>query len=107
LQVLRFATVGDGAADVVLSGALSEAERWTTPGEFPAGDRNVLQVEMTGVQGSGPRRNVFGAVLGPAQPSNFGTGNQVMFVGSAAEFRRGNPGVDPGPGAETFVGPRP
>jgi hypothetical protein len=107
LQGLRIATVGDGAADAVLSGALSEAERWTTPGEFPAGDRNVLQVEMTGVQGSGPRRNVFGAVLGPAQPSNFGTGNQVMFVGSAAEFRRGNPGVDPGPGAETFVGPRP
>ena len=104
LRGTRIATVGDGAADLVLTGALSEAERWTTPGEFPAGDRNVLQVEMTGVQGSGPRRNVFAAVLGPAQPPNFGTGNQVRFVGSAAEFRRGNPGVDPGPGAEMFAG---
>jgi len=107
LQGTRIATVGDGAADLVLTGALSEAGRWVTPGEFPAGDRNVLHAEMNGVQGSGPRRNVFATVLGPAQSSNWGTGNQVRFAGSAAEFRRGNPGVDPAPGAEMFVDPRP
>ena len=107
LQGTRIATVGDGAADLVLTGTLSEAERWAVPGEFPAGDRNVLHAEMSGVQGGGPRRNVFATVLGPAQPSNFGTGNRVSFVGSAVEFRRGNPGVDPAPGAEMFVDPRP
>ena len=107
LQGTRIATVGDGAADLVLAGALSEAERWAVPGEFPAGDRNVLHAEMSGVQGSGPRRNVFEAVQGPSQPSNFGTGNRVRFVGSAAEFRRGNPGIDPGPTPEMFADPRP
>lgn len=107
LQGTRITTVGDGAADLVLAGALSEADPLGAPGEFPAGDRNALLVEMSGVQGSGPRRNVFAAVLGPAQPSSQGTGNRLSVLGDAAAFQRLNPGVVPGPGAELFVDARP
>ena len=77
LQGTRIVTPADDAADLVLQATLSETGQAGGPGEFPAGDRNVLRVEMSGVTGSGPRRNVFADVVGPLQPANFGTGNRL------------------------------
>lgn len=104
LQGTRIATVGDGAADLVLRGALSEAGPRAAPGEFPAGDRNVLHAAMSGVQGSGPRRNVFAQVVGPMRPTEQGAGNRLEFSGSRGEFERSNRGIDPAPAAGFFVG---
>jgi len=104
LQGTRIATVGDGAADLVLTGALSEAERWAVPGEFPAGDRNVLHAAMSGVQGSGTRRNVFAHVVGPARPGAQGAGNRLEIEGGSGEFTRSNRGIDPAPAGDFFVG---
>jgi len=81
LQGTRIATPGEDAADMVLQAALSETGQAGGPGEFPAGDRNVLRLQMSGVAGSGLRRNVFADVVGPVQPANFGTGNQLQVVG--------------------------
>jgi len=81
LQGTRIATRGEDAADMVLQAALSETGQAGGPGEFPAGDRNVLRLQMSGVAGSGLRRNVFADVVGPVQPANFGTGNQLQVVG--------------------------
>ena len=65
----------------MLQATLSETGQAGGAGEFPAGDRNVLRVEMSGVTGSGPRRNVFADVVGPSQPANFGTDNRLEIVG--------------------------
>lgn len=82
LQGTRIVTPGEGDADFVLQATLSETGQAGGPGEFPAGDRNVLRLQMTGVTGSGSRRNVFADVVGPVQPANFGTGNRLEIVGA-------------------------
>jgi hypothetical protein len=104
LQGTRIATVGDGASDLVLSGALSEAEPRAAPGEFPAGDRNVLHAAISRVQGSGSRRNVYGRVVGPTRPTEQGAGNRLEFSGRGEEFERSNREIDPEPAAGFFVG---
>jgi hypothetical protein len=104
LQGTRIVTVGDGAVDLVFTGALSEAGPRMAPGEFPAGDRNVLRAEMSGVQGSGPRRNVFAHVVGPARPGEQGVGNRLEIAGGSGEFTRSNRGIDPAPAGDFFVG---
>ena len=81
LQGTRIVTPGESDADFVLQAALSETGQAGGPGEFPAGDRNVLRLEMSGVTGSGSRQNVFAEVVGPVQPANFGTGNRLEIVG--------------------------
>jgi hypothetical protein len=104
LQGTRIATVGEGAADLVLSGAVSETGPRAAPGEFPAGDRNVLHAAMSGVQGSGPRSNAYAPVAGPTRSTEQGAGNRLEFSGSSAEFGRSNGGIDPAPPAGFFVG---
>jgi len=66
----------------------------------------VLRLQMSGVAGSGLRRNVFADVVGPVQPANFGTGNQLQVVGESETFRRSNRSIEPSPDARHFVGGR-
>ena len=106
LQGTRIVTPAEDAADLVLQATLSETGQAGGPGEFPAGDRNVLRLEMAGVTGSGPRRNVFADVVGPVQPANFGTGNRLQVVGGPDAFRQSNSSIEPQPGTHHFVGGR-
>jgi hypothetical protein len=106
LQGTRIVTPGEDAADLVLQATLSETGQAGGPGEFPAGDRNGLRLKMSGVTGSGRRQNVFADVVGPVQPANFGTGNQLQIVGESEAFRRSNPSIEPPPDARHFVGAR-
>ncbi len=104
LRGTRIRSDGEGAADLVLQGTMSEVAQAEGSGEFSAGNRNVLHVEMEDVSGSGERRNVYADVVGPAKPENWGAGNQLVFTGDAASFRRSNRGLDPPPDARFFVG---
>jgi hypothetical protein len=106
LQGTKFVTQSDDAADLVLQAALSEIGQASGPGEFPAGDRNVLRLQMSGVTGSGQRRNVFADVVGPQQPANRGTGNRLEIAGEVATFRQANPAIEPPPDPRYFVGSR-
>jgi hypothetical protein len=102
LRGTRIATEGDGAADLVLRATVSEIEQERAPMELPAGDRNVLRVRMSGVTGSGQRRNVFAEVAGPRNPANFGIGNQLRVVGELETFRQSNRAIRPLPGPQYF-----
>jgi hypothetical protein len=76
------------AADFVLVGARSL-------GLFSAGDRNVGRVDVQETTGTGHRANVTPTVC-------FGTGNQLVFVGTLAAFTASNPNIDPAPPAQFF-----
>jgi len=106
LQGTRIVTPGEDAADLVLQAALSETGQAGGPGEFPAGDRNVLRLQMSGVTGSGWRRNVFADAVGPLQPANFGSDNRLEVVGEVATFLQSNRAIEPPPDAQHFVGGR-
>jgi hypothetical protein len=103
LRGTRIQSDGDGAADFVLHGTLSEIGQAEGMGEFPAGDRNVLRVTMEDVTGSGLRRNVYADVVGPTKVENRGVGNRLELVGDPASFGRFNRGIDPPPDARFFV----
>ena len=45
---------------------------------FPAGDGNIVHVHVQETTGSGPRENLY------ADGAGFGTGNQLVFVGTLA-----------------------
>jgi len=104
LRGTRIRSDGEGAADLVLQGTMSEVAQAEGPGEFSAGGRNQLRVVMEGASGSGERRNVYADVVGPAKPGNRGAGNRLEFTGDAASFSRSNRGIDPPPDAQFFVG---
>jgi hypothetical protein len=104
LRGSRIMTEGDAAADLVLRATVSEIEQERAAMELAAGDRNVLRLQMSGVTGSGQRRNVFADVVGPLEPANFGTGNQLQVVGGSETFRRSNQSIEPPPGPQHFVG---
>lgn len=103
LEGTRISSVGEGAADLVLLGAVSEAEPWVKPGEFAAGDRNVLRASLTDVTGSGVTRNRFADVEGPVQSANAGIGNRLIIEGSLEQFRQTNRAIEPGPGDKFFA----
>jgi hypothetical protein len=99
-------TTGENAADLVLNGTLSEVAQAQGPGEFPAGDRNVLRVSLAGVSGSGAGRNRYLDVAGPVLPENQGAGNRLEFAGDRAGFLQSNRGLLPPPDARFFDGDR-
>jgi hypothetical protein len=103
LNGTRIRSGGEGAADLVLRAAASELGRAGGAGEFPPGDQNTLRLEMRGVTGSGPRRNVFAHVTGPVQTMNQGTGNRLEIVGDATLFVQSNRAIEPLPDAGFFV----
>lgn len=103
LRGTQIQTEGEGAADLVLQGAMSDLE-FDDNREFPAGDRNVLRVLMHGVTGSSaPRANTYADVFGPELESNRGSGNRLEFAGSLAGFEQSNTGITPAPPAEFFL----
>jgi hypothetical protein len=104
LHGTRIRSDGEGAADLVLQGAMSEIEQAEGPGEFPAGNRNVLRVVMEDVSGSGERRNVYADVVGPTRPENQGVGNRLEVTGDPTSCGRSNGGINPLPEAQFFVG---
>ena len=106
LQGTRIVTPGEEAADFVLQATLSETGQAGGSGEFPAGDRNVLRLQMSGVTGSGLRRNVFADVVGPVQSANFGTGNRLEIEGTRSVLVQANRSVDPVPDERFFLGNR-
>jgi hypothetical protein len=59
---------------------------------------------MSGVQGSGPRRNVYAHVVGPTRSDGQGAGNRLEVAGGVGEFARSNRGIDPAPAGDFFVG---
>lgn len=103
LQGTQIVTPGEEAADFVLQATLSETGQAGGPGEFPAGDRNVLRLQMSGVTGSGQRRNVFAHVVGPLQTANHGTGNRLEVAGDEATFLQSNRTIEPPPGPQYFA----
>ncbi len=103
LRGTRIRSDGEGAADLVLQGAMSEVAQAEGPGEFPAGNRNVLRVVMQDVSGSGQRRNVYANVVGPKGFENQGVGNRLEVTGDATSFVRSNGSIDPPPNAQFFV----
>jgi len=102
LHGTRIQTDGEGAADLVLQGAMSDLEQDDSR-EFLPGDRNVLLVLMRDVKGSpAPRANSYAAVFGPELESNRGSGNRLEFVGNLEEFNQSNKSLSPAPPAEFF-----
>jgi hypothetical protein len=104
LRGTRIRSDGEGASDFILQGAMSEVAQAEGPGEFPAGNRNVLRVVMEDVSGSGERRNVYADVVGPTRLENQGVGNRLEVTGDATSFVRSNGGIDPPPNVQFFVG---
>jgi hypothetical protein len=103
LEGTRIASVGEDAADLVLHGAVSEAEPWVSGGEFAVGDRNVLRASLTNVTGSGVTGNRFGDVDGPVQPANAGAGNRLVIEGTREQFMSSNRAIEPEPAARFFA----
>jgi hypothetical protein len=94
-------SVGDAAADLVLRGAGADPSPQRDVRLTP-GQRNELQVRLTGVRGSGPRANRYVDCDCPATDPAVDDGNRVVLEGTAAEFALANPGVLPPPPATMF-----
>ncbi len=107
IERLRIRTEGAAAADLELRAAWSEVAQAGGPGEFPAGDHNVLRLRIRDSVGSGRRQNLYAAVDGPVEPANRGTGNRLEIAGRPGEFATSNRGFDPPPPAEHFAGELP
>lgn len=105
LERTRLRTDGAAAADLQLWGAWSEIAQAQGPGEFPAGDGNVLRVRAEGLSGSGRRQNAFGNVAGPVKPGNQGVGNRLEIEGRQEAFVESNRDLDPPPPAQSFTDP--
>lgn len=106
LEGTRIVSAGEGAADLVLRAAWTEAQPWVTPGRFAAGDRNVLRAKLDDVRGSGVTRNRFAHVDGPVQPDDAGVGNRLVIGGTLEQFKQGNRAIEPAPAQEFFRGVR-
>ncbi len=96
---LKTLEAGGAGADFQLAAAASFAQG--SGGEFPAGNDNTLTVLVRDATGSGPRANLYEDVFGPLLPQNFGSGNRLEFVGTAAAFEESNRDIEPAP-PETF-----
>ena len=105
LRRIRIRSVGEGAADLSLHGALSESESGNETGsEAPMNAQsNVLRVSIQGSSGSGPRRNVYANAWLSGEADAAGR-NRLESAGSRAAFLESNTGFDPTPGAGYFVG---
>ena len=103
LRGTHIRTEGEGAADLVLQGALSDPE-FADNREFTPGDRNILRVRIHDVTGSSAQRaNSYADVFGPELATNRGNGNRLEIAGSLEEFTQSNAGLSPAPPAEYFL----
>ena len=105
LRGIQIRTVGDGAADLSLHGALFApgSGNETGPAATTDAQDNVLRVSIEGSSGSGPRRNAYANawLSGVADTANR---NRLEIDGSPAEFARSNRGLDPPPDASFYPG---
>ena len=106
LRGIRIRSVGEGAADLSLHGALSESESGNETGvEAPMNAQgNVLRVSIQGSSGSGLRRNVYANAWLSGDADTAGR-NRLEIAGSRAEFLDSNTGFDPAPDVGYFVAP--
>ena len=101
LRDTQIRTEGDGAADLVLRGAVAD------PGpqndlRLAPGERNLVRAELRGVVGSGPRANRYvDCDCPPGQPLD-GNGNRVLIEGEASGFATANSRLQPPPPAAAF-----
>jgi hypothetical protein len=111
LSRLTIRTVGDGATDLSLHGALTDdnrgvpAEPATRPAATTRAEDNVLRVSIQGSTGSGHRKNVY-AHVSPDDFAATATGqhsNRLDFTGSRAQFLDSNAAFDPAPDARHFL----
>jgi hypothetical protein len=89
--------ISTSTADLVLYGAAAA-------GHFAPGDGNIVRALMIGVTGSGTRLNSYENETGAGQPQSLGTGNELRILGSPSSFGVLNPGIDPAPATEFFIG---
>jgi len=106
LRGIRIRSVGEGAADLSLHGALSESESGNETGpEAPMNAQgNVLRVSIQGSSGSGVRRNVYANAWLSGDADTAGR-NRIEFAGSRAEFLESNADFAPAPDARHFLTP--
>ena len=104
LSGLRIKTVGDGAADLVLHGALLETEPGASAAALNSAEDNMLQVTLQDSTGSGRRENVYAdrwppefAAVGAVQHSD-----RLEFTGTRALFLESNTAFDPAPNERSF-----
>ncbi len=103
IERARIRTEGDGAADLVFWATWSEIAQGEGPGDFPAGEGNVLHVRMSDSHGSGHRKNAFAIVSGPLKPENQGAGNRLEIEGRRKAFIESNRDLDPAPPDRFFL----
>ncbi len=103
LRGIRIRSVGEGAADLSLHGALSESASGDETGpEAPINAQgNVLRVSIQGSSGSGPRRNVYANAWLSGDADTAGH-NRLEIAGSRAEFLESNADFAPAPDARHF-----
>ena len=106
LRGIRIRSVGEGAADLSLHGALSESESGNETGpEAPMNAQgNVLRVSIQGSSGSGLRRNVYANAWLSGDADTAGR-NRLEIAGSRAEFLESNADFAPAPDARYFLTP--
>jgi hypothetical protein len=106
LRGIRIRSVGEGAADLSLHGALSESESGneTRPDAPMNAQGNVLRVSIQGSTGSGPRRNVYANAWLSGDADTAGR-NRLEFAGSRAAFLESNADFTPAPDARHFLTP--
>ena len=106
LRGIRIRSVGEGAADLSLHGALSESESGDeTRADAPMNAQdNVLRVSIQGSSGSGLRRNVYANAWLSGDDDTAGR-NRLEFAGSRAAFLESNADFTPAPDARHFLTP--
>jgi hypothetical protein len=106
LRGVRIRSVGEGAADLSLHGALSESEPGNAAGpEAPMNAQgNVLRVSIQGSSGSGVRRNVYANAWLSGDADTAGR-NRLEITGSRAQFLESNADFTPAPDAGHFLTP--
>ncbi len=101
LRETQIHTMGEGAADLELSGARAEpgaqADLRLAPGE-----RNLVYADLRGVVGSGPRENRYVDCDCPTGQPGAGDGNRILFEGDARGLAASNPTLRPLPPATVF-----
>ena len=104
LRGIRIRSVGEGAADLSLHGALSESESGNETGvEAPMNAQdNVLRVSIQGSSGGGLRRNVYANAWLSGDADTAGR-NRLEIAGSRAEFLQSNADIAPAPDARYFL----
>lgn len=98
-----FEQAAGGGSELVLDGALAALEADGVR-EFEVGDRNRVEVHMSGARGAAAvGANHYADASGPTDRVHLGEGNRLEFAGSRTQFALQNPGFADLPGAAFFA----